>query len=132
MDEVVLIRTGLAPLKFTGTLIADRTQVVDQLGKNRTFQVRLWDTSSLAVVSAVSFHSSWDREVEQTYAFASKDAREVAKWLSEFDPMQCVIPWPSHRKYYDRNDRLKDDIVKAYQRLVSDVLSVDDRFIECL
>lgn len=136
-ETFTLTRTGAAPLRFQGRLIAENDGE-RQAGSehNRWHELAIYQTSGGRYVVRIAFCTRWEGELHHDIAEivdAGKDtggdhdhAETVAEILQSYDPMAHVGGYPSGTGYEDRQRRLDRDIRARYAAQVSEILAGGD------
>lgn len=138
MSKITLKRTGQAPLKFEGALIA-RINGSHAAGNDPTryFGIDLYRVDAVEIwhVAQVVYHTRWDGEPDIYEAFAGT-AEDVRDWLVNFTPEKHLRGFPPGDHYADRQARLVRDLRENYQICVSSLLdlaaAIHDDFGETL
>jgi hypothetical protein len=129
-----LTRTGDAPLRFEGALVAQAGDC-DRGGRELTrwHELTLYRTEGGRHVLAVNFMTRWggERDVSTVEIVDSPEA--VVDMLRAYDPVTPASPFPPGPAYADKQARLVAGLVSQYQAAVSDLLGqVADTFAETL
>lgn len=126
-EEVVLPRTGLAPLKFRGELVAwsDGSR---QGGReqNRWHELAVYRTAGGKFVVSVEYHTRWQGEQGHEVAAVVDGPADVVRKLAEYDPAEDVQGYPPGPAYADKQARLVADVTRRYKAQVSEVLAGEE------
>lgn len=127
MKTVNLTRSGQAPLKFEGELIADSAgRWHGSKEQNRYHDVALYRTSGGQYILWVSYVSSWQGELGHDTAAVYATPGEVGAALRDHDPVKHVAGWPPLPVYKERQERLHKDITARFKAQVSAILEGDE------
>lgn len=131
MESFTLTRTGLAPLKFQGELLAE-ADGERQAGRerNRWHELAVYRTAGGKYVLKISYRTKWQGELDHDHAESMEKASGVELALRNYDPAKHVGGYPQHAAYAERQAKLLADIRQSYAALVSEVLASDSAFAE--
>ena len=125
MGEQLLLRTGRAPLSFTGTLLYEESSSVGRRqrgGKEvdslRWHEVALWQMGSKYVLH-IAYRSAWRGEPSfyEAHILASPD--EVEGFLDRHDCTAHVIGFPKEERYQQKQRALLADLQTRFRKMVS-------------
>lgn len=120
MEKIIVKRTGKAPLRFEGELLADcDSEIMAGNERTRWFSVRVYRLSDGRLVVAITYHSRWRGESEFAWAerwpLAALDEAFQAFEGEFYGAFHC---WNSVSPRSDRDwERLNQDL----KQLCSDV-----------
>lgn len=131
--EYLIQRSGLNPLKFTGTLIASsrgRDLCPDQENLIRWHDINLYQTSGGKYILHIQYVSEWEGEFSHSYArqFAREELGDV---LRDYNPIRYIMGFPPLPQYADKQRSLINWIKRRYDQQVVDLLAkFGDQFSE--
>lgn len=115
-------RTGDTPLIFSGkTVCGISGDYVNGKQLNRWFDLQLYSTTDGLYVASVIYQTRWQGETDRSDAHCGS-ASEVAAWLTEYDPQNCVEGYPTGEAYRERQERLMRTICDHYEHRVGELL----------
>lgn len=128
MDHT-LRRSGQAPLRFSGELIAEESS--HQSTGGGALQYR-WHEAAIyqagrKYVLAISYRTVWQSEHDRDDAFVFDSPQEVGDALRDHDPLCAVNGFPPGEAYAEKQKRLESAIRDGYAAMVSRLLE-DERF----
>jgi hypothetical protein len=130
MSAYTLTRTGDAPLKFSGELLAEAGgRHFRGREQNRWHELSIYATDAGAYVVAIAFRTRWQGEAEHDEAHAVATLPAVAQVLRDYNPVRPRVGYPPGPEYAERQARLGAALQEQYAACVSEVLS-DERFAE--
>jgi len=119
-----LARSGRAPLKFTGTLLADATSRVSSGFRSlRWHELQLYRREDGKLLLAIGYRTQWQGEEPRDDLLIVSDAEELDRAVAEFAPEASVSVPPSDP---DKARRLAADIRSGFERAVGEILSRAD------
>lgn len=132
MNTYTLPRTGDAPLRFSGELIAEADgERQNGREQNRWHELRVYRSAVGGYVVAITYRTRWQGEASRDTVVVRADAAGVADFFRHHDPVAGVRGYPDHEQYRDKQARLLADLKERFEGLVSEVL-VGDEFAEDL
>lgn len=131
MDTVTISRTGDAPLRFTGEMIAEADGQSVNRKTNRWYEIVIYKTSDSQYVVSVGYRSQWEGEQQQDYAYVCDSPTQVRHVLRSHEPIQGRIGFPPSPQYEDRQAKLEAELCGQFDTLVSKVLTGEE-FAEVL
>lgn len=130
MATHILPRTGNAPLKFEGELIAESrpTQDPDKPGKDpkRWHELALFRTAGGQYVVSISYRADWKGEHDHHHAEVVPDVPNAVRIIREYDPLAHVMGYPPGEQYAPKQARLLAEIRQRYEAQVSELLGRDE------
>ena len=124
--EIILPRSGQAPLKFRGELLAENDgQRVAGREQNRWHELRIYRAEDKIVV-AIGYRTRWQGECEHDAAEAVDGLGRVAGVLRDYDLESQVGGYPPGPVYAERQQRLLQDLRRRYDQQVSELLSAPE------
>jgi hypothetical protein len=126
MSEFRLTRTGMAPLRIRGELVAESDGHISSGREcNRWHDLAVYQLDDGRYAVSMIYHTCWQGELERHTAVVAENARQVAFALEDYDPCQPVIGYPAGDAYRDRQTALLRDVRRRYESQVSEVLDSD-------
>lgn len=123
MDSITVPRSGKAPLKFEGKLLAEQSgKTATGRDRNRWHDVSIYRSKGGKYVASVTYRTVWQGEIGHDAAEIFDDGAEAAKWLEAFDPTANVGGYPPQDAYAAKQARLMADIRAAFGAQVSNVI----------
>ena len=132
-SKKTLKRTGYAPLRFSGELIAEAsTRSHDGPGQNRWHELGLWRTAGGGYVAGCVYRTQWQGERDHYWAAATDRPENVPLLLAEIaaELETPVAGYPAGEAYAERQTRMLADLRGRFDAAVSDLLTADPRFAE--
>lgn len=128
--EYVLIRTGDAPVNFTGEVVAESAgKFVAGKEQNRWHDLRLYKTEGGNFVLEIIYNTQWKGEVG--YHFVYKVDRDwVVRQLKNYDPVSVVQGFPRSPQYAERQANLERWIKQRYDVQVGELLAETEDLFE--
>lgn len=126
MPTYTIPRSGDAPLKFDGELIA--TAGSDQFASRelqRWHTLSLYRTDSRWIVH-VAFRSRWRGESSRDDAYVCDSTEGVRAVLREHEPVGERVGFPPGDQYATRQRTLETEITEQYDHAVSEILARDE------
>lgn len=125
--EYVLSRSGDAPLRFIGQLVASSnsqqpTTKRDLPLERRWHVLTLYQTRSGQYVGHIAYRTTWAGETEDSLACVGV-LPEVADWFRDHDPMESVEGYPPGAGFAARQERLLSAIEAGYDAALSKLLA---------
>lgn len=123
MPTYTLPRTGAAPLRFAGDLLADVSTHNGDRGRfQRWHEIAVYQTEAGKFVLWIGYQSDFEqgRDVQTATVCDSPDAVRLA--LAEHDPLARFIGYSSGRQFDERQDRVKRELQLAWENAVRDLL----------
>jgi hypothetical protein len=127
LEQHVLQRTGLTPIRFTGTLVSEGSSKPPQGRRNtrhRWHEVAVYATTDGRYVAKVDYLTDWITERPHRSATVCANHADLANFLTNLDPTAYVIGYPDDERYDEKQRRLLLNIELRYQELVSAVLNL--------
>ena len=122
-------RSNDRPLRFEGELVAERDGKT--VGLKQWHHVRLYHTQGGKWVVAVSYRSTWPRDMPDDMAMVCDDPVQVATVLNEYDPTQFAVGPPEGAlNAAKRRQEHWDSVTARYDSLVAELLSERLEFAE--
>lgn len=124
-QEYFLQRSGLNPLKFTGTLIAYSSGKAIETEDNpilRWHDIDLYRTASGKYVLHIQYFSDWEGEMNHSYV-AEFDRKDAARIIRKYDPVAYVEGFPPLDKYAMRQQNLLNWIRRRYEEQINAMLA---------
>lgn len=126
-ETITLPRSGHAPLRFTGELIAETDgRAVAGRDHNRWHTLAVYRTSAGRYVVAIGYRTRWEGELDRDLALVCGSPADVAETLLAFDPCDGVQGYPAGEAYAAKQARLILDLRQRFEALVSEVLDSDE------
>ncbi len=123
LTETTLTRTGAAPVRFKGTLLAEANgKMVQGKEQNRWHTLTMYQTEGGQYVLAITYSSQWKGESDHHFATVCQDAWIVVDVLQAYVPMDVVQGYPPGKQFEERQQRLLQDVNDRYDVLVSELL----------
>lgn len=127
MAVIKLERSGNAPLKFEGALIAEssgRWQFSHE--HNRWHDLAVYRTAKGQYVAHIRYNTQWQGEAHYAQADIVADAQAAVEYFKSYDPLSRVAGFPTGEAYAGKNARLRGDVSGRYAAQVSDILDADE------
>jgi crotonobetainyl-CoA:carnitine CoA-transferase CaiB-like acyl-CoA transferase len=133
MNEMILQRTGLAPLRFRGELLA-RSEGRIQNGRdhNRWHDLRVYRTAGGTFVVAIGYRTQWQGESDHDQAETCPEPGDVVTVLTTYDPTGPVTGYPAGDAYAEKQARLLADVRRRFEVQVSEILAANPAFAEVI
>ena len=130
-EERTLPRSGEAPLRFRGVLLAE-SDGERQSGKEQTrwHELAVYRTVGGKFVVRIAYRTRWQGELDHDDAAIVDRADKVAAALREYDPTAHVGGFPPHASYAERQAWLLADIRRRYEEQTSEILAASPEFAE--
>ena len=127
------IRTGHAPLRFTGALLAQGSSRRD--GKRHPskqwYEAEIYRTQGGGFVAAATYRTDWAHERECRWAAAHVSAADAIAWLQDLEVLDAVAGYPEGAQFETRQERLLDSLQDQWDWLVGELLAqCGDEFAE--
>lgn len=130
MTTHTIPRTGNAPLKFEGELIAKSVPTPDsgKKGKEpkRWHELTLFCTLTGKYVLAISYRVEWKGEHDHHYAEVLPDIPSAVRAIQGYDPVAHVIGYPPSEQYAEKQARLLNELRQTFAVQVSELLNRDE------
>ncbi len=121
--ETTLTRTGAAPVRFKGTLLAEADgKMVQGKEQNRYHVLTVYQTEGGQYVLAIDYVALWKGESDHHYASVCKDTWDVVDALQQYVPSDVVQGYPPGAQFLERQRRLIQDVSDRFDVLVSELL----------
>jgi hypothetical protein len=122
--EYTLPRTGQAPLRFRGTLVAE-SDGERQLGREhiRWHELAVYRTAKGRYVVRIAYRTRYQGELDRDVAEVAADAAGVAAAMRSYDPGEWVRGYPDHPSYADRQESLLRNVRRRYEAQVTEILA---------
>jgi hypothetical protein len=117
-----LPRSGQAPLRFTGALVAQSDNEGND--NNRWYRVTVYESQGRYVVH-VGYHTRWESETDHDYVGVASDPGEVGKLLSSYDVLPEGRGYPPTQAFEERQRRLRAALQRDFDSIVSEVLDAE-------
>jgi hypothetical protein len=133
MTTFTIPRTGQAPLRFTGELIAETsTRLIAGRERNRWFVLKLYRTGGGKFPLSVAFRTRWEGEHDTDRVVLCGSTADVRIDLSLFQPLgMSIIGYPAGEHYAERQARLEQTLRLDWETAVRDLLGqVSEEFAE--
>lgn len=129
-EEFTLPRSGRAPLRFRGELLAE-SDGERQAGReqSRWHELAVYRTDGGVFVVRIAYRTRWEGELHRDEAEAAT-AAEVAAVLRHYNPAAPVQGYPPGDAYAERQARLVANVRRRYESQVSEILAADPAFAE--
>jgi hypothetical protein len=130
VDEITLPRSGAAPLRFRGELLAE-SDGERRSGREQTrwHELAVYRTAGDRYVVRITYRTRYQGEPDVDVALVT-DAAGVAAALESHDPCAAAVGYPPGEHYAERQRRLLEDLRRRYAAQVSEVLAADPAFAE--
>lgn len=126
MDTITLPRTGDAPLKFAGQLVAESgDNRFAGREQNRWHELALYRDNGRFVLR-VAFRTNWQGEPSYDWAWVCATPAEVRERLREHDPVPERVGFPPGEQYAARQQSLEQGLRAQYDATVSELLARDE------
>jgi hypothetical protein len=124
LQEHKLPRTGDAPVRFRGAVLADVSgRWYAGRDQSRWHAVKVFRTAAGRHVVSIVYHTQWQGETN-THQVEIVDAlHDAVARLRAFNPVADVIGYPPTEAYSDRQSRLIEDITRRWRDLLTEVLT---------
>lgn len=123
-------RTGNAPLKFDGELVAMSVPAaeLEKKGKDakRWHELSLFRTSTGKYVLVISYRVEWKGEFDHYYAEVIPDIQSTIRAIQVYDPVAHVIGYPPGQQYAEKQARLLTELRQRFATQVSELLGRDE------
>ncbi len=133
MATHTITRTGNAPLKFHGELVARSAPTAEsekkEKGAKRWHELSLFRTSTGKHVLAISYRVEWKGEYDYYYAEVFSDIPSLIGAIQSYDPVAHVIGYPPGQQYAEKQARLLTELRQRFATQVSELLAGDE-FVE--
>ena len=125
MDQVILPRSGTAPLRFRGELLAQSSSRKDGLKKSarQWYEAFLYRIDGGGFVASAVYRTEWAHEREHSWAVALTDAQEVICWLQNLPVLDAMIGCPPGEQFERKQERLAATLRSQWEWLVGDLLA---------
>jgi hypothetical protein len=124
VEDYKLTRTGLPPLAFTGTLVAEASSKSHQGPlQNRWHEVAVYQTKGGKWVGVVTFRTVWQGENDRHTAQVADSADELVDLLTNYDPTGEWEGYPDNPHYAEKQARTQVAVTDGYKRAVSEVFA---------
>ena len=129
-DTITLPRTGLAPLRFSGELLAEADGYrVRGREQNRWHELAVYKTPGGKWVVRIAFRTQWQGELDYDHAEIVTEASAVEDAFATHQ-INYIRGFPDGPSHVDRQRKLLADIQSRYDALVSEILAADPAFAE--
>lgn len=129
-EEHTLSRTGDAPLRFRGVVLANgSSERHEGPGQNRYHLLTVYRTASGSHVVRAQYCSRWRDDPERDDAWVCDSPEEVIRTVREYDPIPPGVGFPLGEYYEAKQQRLLADLRGRWVSLVAKVLG-ECRFSE--
>ena len=124
MSEFTLPRSGDAPLRFTGELLAEHDGY-RHLGQeyNRYHELAIYRINQGQYVVRIGYQTSWQGEADHELVQIMPDSAAVRRLLKDHDPTAHVRGFPAGKSYEEKQTRLLQSIRSRYADQVSKILA---------
>jgi hypothetical protein len=127
MPTFTLTRTGQAPIRFEGELVAEASSRSHEGGplQNRWHEIEIFLTECGRVLAHVEFCSRHQGEFHHHTVVDVLSPRplSLSSWLQSYDYRTGWQGYPSGEHYAERQARIEQAIGDGYRRAVSEVLA---------
>jgi len=132
MAEFKLRRSGRAPLKFNGELLAEASSRSEKKSNRKTsgHLVRIYRTAAGKYVLQIEYGSDYRQETPAWTAEVCDKASDVRSMLETYDPALDVTGYPPEPSFAARQKILLDETRRRFSAIVSEILESDDDFAE--
>jgi hypothetical protein len=129
--EFTLPRSGKAPLRFRGLLLAE-SDGEWQAGRDHTrwHDIAVYRTGGGKYVVTISLRSRYENEIGYDYADIVAEPAQVEAVFRGYDPCARVRGYPDGAHYAERNARLMANIRARYDAQVAEILEASPEFAE--
>ena len=134
MSSFTLTRTGQAPLKFDGEIVAEASSHLSTGQEaNRWHEVRVYRIDPLKHVVEVIYRTCWQGEQDYHWVLEAAAPSSVEMRLREIgcEIAKPVKGYPAGGHYAEKQARMLGDLQQRFEHLISEVLSGDE-FAETL
>lgn len=127
MNTYTLRRSGDAPLKFTGALIAESSGK-RFAGRERTryHDLALYRTDDGAYVVEIAYVSRYQGDPCPRKAIYCRESGDVVRVLRDYDPTEPVVGFPEGEAYAERQRKLLQEIRSCWDDQVAELLDGDE------
>ena len=130
---ITLDRTGQAPLRFEGELLAESDgRIAAGRDHNRWHAIRIFRTAGGAYVVAVGYRTQWRGELDHDWVEAREAPADLADALRYYDPEGHVLGYPPGEQYAEKQAWLRADLRTRYEHQVSAILGSHPEFAEVI
>ena len=132
MAEFKLRRSGRAPLKFNGELLAEASSRAEKKTNRKAswHEIRVYRTAGGKYVLQVEYNSDYRQETPAWTAEVCDKASDVRSMLETYDPTLDVTGFPPEPSFASRQKTLLDETRRRFSAIVSEILEADDDFAE--
>lgn len=132
MGEFKVLRTGNAPLKFRGELVAEvSSRRVAGAERNRWHEIAVYRTEKSKWVVWVAYRTLWQGEQPHDWADVVATPAGIIELLRvEYDPAEYVKGYPASDIYAAKQARLLAQIREDYVALISEVAEAHPEFAD--
>jgi hypothetical protein len=122
MAKFLIQRTGDAPLKFEGELIAESDgKYAAGNDQNRWHNLRLYRTSKGNIVAECEYLTCWQGELGHQEAAALGSVAEAIEWFKGIIPATYVQGFPDKPEYQERQANLLNWIDKRLADQITEI-----------
>jgi EXLDI family protein len=121
MEEFLLDRSGMAPVRFQGEQVAHSSGHHTSKENSRYHEVTVYRTSGGNWVVHVEYHTHWQGETGHSEVTVCENAEEAALTLDSVFPQEHVEGFPPTEHYAEKQARLENRIQKQWDAVASDV-----------
>ncbi len=123
MAVYTIPRTGDAPLRFEGTLLAAIDGVcVNGKEQDRCHELDLYQSVQGDYVLVITYSTRWQGEEGHSTVVICPLPDDVVTALRLYDPRRVVAGYPPGKAFEERQARLLADISRRYQSQISQLL----------
>lgn len=120
MPDIVLTRTGLRPLAFTGDHLAgDDGKNDGGPASTRWWEIDVYQTAAGQIVAHLQWVTNWQGEQNHSEAHVSDTLEQMMDLLEEVNPLEYVRGYPDDAKYRARQAALEAAIAGGFAAAVS-------------
>lgn len=126
METHVLQRSGMAPLRFEGELVAESSSKHHEGPlQSRWHTLAVYRTAGGNYVASVRYRSCWQGEMDRDYAEVFADPEAVRRFFEvDHDPLAYYLGGPrTTDELSARDDRIRQAIKFGYQMSVTEILA---------
>ena len=123
MQDNVVQRTGLPPLRFKGTLINSADgELFGDTRNNRFYTIHIYKSDSGKFVVKICYETSWRGEEGHCTVLVCGRCEDITQKLSHINPLEHVVGFPDSPEYALRQQKLLNSLQAQWSAVLTEAL----------
>jgi len=123
MQTHTISRTGSAPVRFDGELLAESDGWRRGRDASRWHEIRIYGTSGGRFVAEIRGGTMWEGEEAVSTLEIADTAGALVAILRDYDPTAHVLGFPPGPAYAEKQQRVLDDLRVRYEAQIGEMLA---------